>query len=164
MPLRPPSTLPLRAPHWQIIECVGGGEHWHRATSSRVLKAWWLGGRFCAVCGDDAAPLVQSAVQLASFAAGMLWRPLWTTAAPWVPAYRFGVAVATATSIAAVLAHVAEKRLRIPLDAAGSFPFTAAGVIAALRLQAGGHAHGKVVVTIDEATETAAAAPTQLAT
>jgi hypothetical protein len=45
-----------------------------------------------------------------------------------------------------VLAAVAGGKLQIPLDEPRGFPFTPAGVAAALRRQASGHAHGKVVV------------------
>ena len=71
------------------------------------------------------------------------------------------MSVGSAASIDAVLSLVEKNRLRIPIDAAvpeTGFPFTAAGVAAALRLQASGHSHGKVVVDVALAAGAAALA------
>lgn len=109
----------------------------------------WAGGRFVPVVTDDSVPVVQGLGQLLAFAAGMLWRPTWNLLCPWLPRYVFtGPSFSTSAKIAAVLAAVDAGKLQIPLHEPEGFPFTAAGVTAAMRLQAGGHAHGKVVVNM----------------
>eukprot|EP00195_Chlamydomonas_chlamydogama_P007431 CAMPEP_0202903868 /NCGR_PEP_ID=MMETSP1392-20130828/26789_1 /ASSEMBLY_ACC=CAM_ASM_000868 /TAXON_ID=225041 /ORGANISM="Chlamydomonas chlamydogama, Strain SAG 11-48b" /LENGTH=347 /DNA_ID=CAMNT_0049591221 /DNA_START=198 /DNA_END=1241 /DNA_ORIENTATION=+ len=135
-----------RQPFDVIIDCVGGGSHYSKAR--RVLKSSWAGGRFVAVVGDDPKPLAQRWYQLLGFAMRMLWKPMWTTFCPWVPAYLLVMSSIQSKVLSQIMDRVADGRLRIMLDPASPHPFTAEGVRKAFMVQASGHAHGKVVVKI----------------
>ena len=50
-----------------------------------------------------------------------------------------------------VIATLVSLAVQVIVDPAGPFPFTEAGVRSAFRLQESRHAHGKVVVLVEEA-------------
>jgi len=101
------------------------------------------------VVGDEPKPTIQTVVQLLYFIGKMLWRPMTVWMAPWkFPSYSTPLSMTDAASLACVLKLVESGRLKMPLHDNRSFPFTEAGVREALSVQAGGHAHGKVVVKI----------------
>ena len=115
-----------------------------------MLKSAWRGGRFVAVVSDEPNPVAKTWPQLLSLALAMLWRPVWTSFCPWLPRYIAGVSISDNRSIAEVLRLVATGKLVVPLSEQSPFPFTEAGLKGAFSLQESGHAHGKVIVRIND--------------
>jgi len=127
-----------------VIDCVGGNNHYGK--SSKVLKNKIHGGRFIAVVGDQPLPVVRNPFQLIAFACQMLWKPLWTLFAPWKPKYV--LMMSQTDNLADVLQHISQGNLKIVLEPSSPFAFSEQGVRNAFKMQASGHAHGKVVVEI----------------
>ena len=131
-----------------VIDCVGGGRHYTLAR--RVLKSRWRGGRFVAVAGDNPKPVATTVCQLLGMVLGMLRRPVVTFFCPWLPRYTMPVTTASARAMQTILDLLVAGRVRVPLEPAGPFDFTRAGVVDALQRLGSGHAHGKIVVRIAE--------------
>lgn len=144
----------------KIIDCVGGGNFYGRA--EKVLKVGKEGGAFIAVTGDDTKPDCRTVWKAIKFFAAMPWRPLYTSLRPRrFPKYVMIMPHDFAQGRAKVLEWMSKGELIIPLDGgekeedastpgAAAYPFTAKGVRDAFSKVASGHAHGKVVVSIQE--------------
>lgn len=129
-----------------VFDCVGGKDHFQN--SRDVLKSKRLGGRFVAIAGDDPTPVVQTWYQLLAFVVAMLAKPTRSIFAPWLPRYLFVVSTVTSEYLSKVVEMIESGRLRVQLDPLSPFSFTNDGVKGALKTQASGHAHGKIVVEL----------------
>jgi NADPH:quinone reductase-like Zn-dependent oxidoreductase len=130
-----------------IIDCVGGNDHYNKA-SLGVVKSRWRGGKFVAVSGNEPVPMARTWAELIGFAIRMLWTPIWSSFCPWRPKYTMVMNQATSENIQQVLSLMEQKRLTIALDRRSPFAFTEEGVKEALTIQESGRAHGKIVVKI----------------
>jgi len=131
-----------------IIDTVGGGNFTNKA--KKVLKTRKQGGSFIAVTGDDPKPKVDTWWKAIKFMAKMPARPLYTW---WhgkrLPKYVALMPYDYPQGRKQVLDMMNDKTLKIPLDEQSPLPFTAEGVKKAFEVVASGHAHGKVVVSME---------------
>jgi NADPH:quinone reductase-like Zn-dependent oxidoreductase len=128
-----------------IVDAVGGNDHWIKA--QRVLKPGRERGRFVAVAGDSPHPDMGTYWKALGFALRFPWRPLWSSLRPGtLPSYRLLMPGDAQKGRRVVLDRIGDGSLKIVLDS--SLPFTEDGVRRAFGSVAGGHAHGKVVVTM----------------
>lgn len=129
-----------------IIDCVGGGNFYGKATN--VIKPGKLGGTFIAVTGDDTNPDCRTVWKAIKFFAKMPWRPLYTSIRRrTLPKYVMIMPYDVPNGRTQVLEWMGEGKLSIPLEL--KYSFTAQGVRDAFAKVAGGHAHGKVVISMD---------------
>ena len=133
----------------KIIDCVGGGNFYGRATN--VLKCGKQGGQFVAVTGDVTKPDCRTAWKAIKFFASLPWRPLYTRLkSRTLPHYVLLMPYDVPNGRAQVLEWMEKEQLRIPLDSNNSpYEFTTEWVRAAFAKLASGHAHGKVVISIE---------------
>uniref|UniRef100_A0A7R9ZPS2 Enoyl reductase (ER) domain-containing protein n=1 Tax=Craspedostauros australis TaxID=1486917 RepID=A0A7R9ZPS2_9STRA len=134
-------------PFDKIIDTVGGGNFTDKA--HRVLKPGRAGGVFIAVAGDDPKPDVTSVWKAVKFFFNLPMRPLYT----WLyksqlPSYMLAMPYDFPKGRAEVLKMMEEKELDIKLEEGMPLPFTADGARKAFQTVAGGHSHGKVVLTV----------------
>jgi NADPH:quinone reductase-like Zn-dependent oxidoreductase len=131
-----------------IIDTVGGGNFTDKA--KKVLKTRKQGGSFIAVTGDDPKPKVDTWWKAIKFMAKMPARPLYTW---WngkrLPKYVALMPYDYPQGRKQVLDMMDDKTLKIPLDQQSPLPFTEEGVKKAFEVVASGHAHGKVVVSME---------------
>jgi len=131
-----------------IIDTVGGGNFTNKA--AKVLKTRKQGGSFIAVTGDDPKPLVNTWWKAIKFMAKMPARPLYTW---WngkrLPKYVALMPYDYPQGRTQVLGMMENKALKIPLDDQCPLPFSEEGVRKAFEIVASGHAHGKVVVSME---------------
>jgi NADPH:quinone reductase-like Zn-dependent oxidoreductase len=133
----------------KIIDAVGGGNFYGKA--EKVLKTSKNGGEFVAVCGDDPKPDCRTVWKAVKFIANMPWRPLYT----WMRGRRYAkylliMPYETPEGRKIVLEWMENGTLKIPLDESSPLSFTLEGVKQAFRTVASGHAHGKVVVSMEK--------------
>jgi alcohol dehydrogenase len=129
----------------KIIDCAGGGNFYGRA--EKVLKSGKDGGEFIAVTGDDTRPDCRTVWKAVKFFAKMPWRPLYTmirrgTFAKYVMLMPYDLPKGRAQ----VLEWMESGDLVIRMEK--EYPFTAKGVRDAFSKVGSGHAHGKVVVSM----------------
>jgi NADPH:quinone reductase-like Zn-dependent oxidoreductase len=135
----------------KIIDTVGGSNFYGKA--EKVLRTSKKGGAFVAVCGDDPVPDCRTVWKAVKFFAQMSWRPLYT----WLsrgggryPKYVMIMPYDYPEGREAVLEWMENGTLKMPLDESSPLPFTADGVRQAFQTVASGHAHGKVVVSMEK--------------
>jgi NADPH:quinone reductase-like Zn-dependent oxidoreductase len=131
-----------------IIDTVGGGNFINKAP--KVLKTRSEGGSFIAVTGDDPKPDVRTWWKAIKFMAKLPQRPLYT----WLfgrtlPRYVLLMPYDVPKGRKQILDMMKEGSLKIKLDDKSPHPFTEDGVREAYRIVASGHAHGKVVVKME---------------
>lgn len=134
-----------------IIDTVGGGNHFRKASKSGVLKKCMNGGNFIAVTGDDPKPVIKSVWSILKLFFIILGRPIWTLMIFWsVPKYTAFVCLPDAKMLRRLVREIEEHNLKTILDprCAPYFEFTTEGVQKAFQLQESGHAHGKVVIQV----------------
>jgi NADPH:quinone reductase-like Zn-dependent oxidoreductase len=132
-----------------IIDTVGGGNFVGKA--NKVLKTRKEGGKFIAVCGDDPKPDATTWWKAIKFFAKLPLRPLHTW---WngrhLPDYTLLMPYDIPKGRKQVLGMVEAGSLRIPLDDRSPLAFTEDGVREAFQIVASGHAHGKIVVSMED--------------
>lgn len=133
----------------KIIDCAGGGNYYGRAT--KVLKPGKQGGEFIAVTGDDTKPDCRTIWKAIKFFAAMPWRPLYSRLkSNTLPKYILMMPYDMSQGRQEVLQWLNEGTLKVPLDGESPMSFNVDNVRKAFATVASGHAHGKVVVTMDE--------------
>mmetsp|Transcript_8155 Transcript_8155/g.23438 ORF Transcript_8155/g.23438 Transcript_8155/m.23438 type:complete len:373 (+) Transcript_8155:103-1221(+) len=134
-------------PFDKIIDTVGGGNFTNKA--HRVLKPGRLGGAFIAVAGDDPKPDLTTVWKAMKFMFGLPLRPMYTWLnARRLPSYKLLMPYDIPEGRAEVLGMMERGELDVTLDARSPFAFNENGVKVAFRAVIGGHAHGKIVVSI----------------
>jgi NADPH:quinone reductase-like Zn-dependent oxidoreductase len=141
-------------PFDKIIDTVGGGNYTDRATNPKVLKTGKQGGVFVAVTGDETKPDARTVWKAIKFMTKMPLRPLYS----WfmkhrVPTYKLIMPYDFPKGRQEVLAMMDKGTLSIKLDETSPLPFNEEGVRKAFATVASGHAHGKVVVSMEEETK-----------
>jgi len=135
-----------------IIDTVGGGNFTGKAEI--VLKPGKQGGKFIAVTGDDTMPDCSTWWKAISFFANMPLRPLYSWCkSRTIPAYIVLMPYDYPQGRKQVLDMMEAQELQIKLDDRSPHPFTLEGVKHAFGVIASGHAHGKVVVSMEEVTK-----------
>eukprot|EP00899_Mesostigma_viride_P003622 jgi/Mesvir1/13260/Mv22355-RA.1 len=142
----------LDKPFDAVLETVSGGTPgaaWRAARSSSALRTAWSGGRF--ISSDFSPNEVHNVLHLARFVVALFWPGLCAALRPWaLPRYKALLVMPDAALLTDVMKRVASRELKIVMDPSSPFPFTLEGVKAAFRLQAGRHAHGRVVVQVSD--------------
>lgn len=119
-----------------------------------VLKSGKHGGRFITTAGDSPSFSVLNVCDVLTLMKKIYWRGTWTSCITSAPKYSWflgGLAdPITDATWAALFQAIDEGRLQVKIDPAGPFPFTEQGVKDAFRLQESRHAHGKVVIMVDD--------------
>mmetsp|Transcript_54227 Transcript_54227/g.101661 ORF Transcript_54227/g.101661 Transcript_54227/m.101661 type:complete len:356 (-) Transcript_54227:178-1245(-) len=122
------------------------------ANCGSVLKTGAQGGRFITTAGDTPYFQVLSMRDVCGLLIKLFGRSCWTgCAGRSVPKYSWFIGglsdPITDETWAMVFKAIEEGHLKPCLDPSGPFPFSEAGVRQAFALQAGRHAHGKVVIS-----------------
>ena len=132
-----------------IIDTVGGGNFLNRA--SKVLKPRKQGGTFVAVVGDEPKPDARTVWKAIKFMTRMLSRGLYnSTFGRGDPKYVLIMPYNVPQGRQQVLNMLEDDTLQVKLDKrAPGLPFTEDGVHEAFQILASGHAHGKVVVSME---------------
>ena len=131
-----------------IVDTVGGGNFYGRA--DKVLKPGKEGGIFVAVTGDVPKPDCRTVWKAIKFFAKMPWRPLYTRMkSRTLPKYVMLMPYDFPQGRKQVLDWMKEGTLEVPIDGS-PLPFTAEGVREAFVKLGSGHAHGKVVVSMEK--------------
>uniref|UniRef100_A0A7S1Z666 Enoyl reductase (ER) domain-containing protein n=1 Tax=Trieres chinensis TaxID=1514140 RepID=A0A7S1Z666_TRICV len=131
-----------------IIDTVGGGNFYGKAV--KVLKTGKKGGKFVAVTGDDNQPDLSSWFKVLQYISKMPWRPLYTSIRKRkYPKFILLLPGDYAKGLTRILNLMSEEKLKIALDPGSPHAFSEAGVKEAFKIQGSGHAHGKVVVTME---------------
>lgn len=132
----------------KIIDTVGGGNFDRKA--HLVLKTNKAGGEFVAVVGDNPDPDVSSLLKVLPFMWEMMRQPLMTRLFPRRnPKYTLLAPYNVTAGRKEVLDLMAKGEHSIEIENRCPCPFTDEGVREAFRIVASGHAHGKVIVSME---------------
>jgi NADPH:quinone reductase-like Zn-dependent oxidoreductase len=131
-----------------IIDTIGGGNFTEKA--DKVLKSGKEGGKFVAVTGDDTKPDCTTWWKAIQFFAQIPLKPLYSwwykkQVPRYIPLFPYSIPQGRKQ----VLQMMQDNSLRIVLDERSPLPFNEDGVRQAFQIVASGHAHGKVVVSME---------------
>jgi NADPH:quinone reductase-like Zn-dependent oxidoreductase len=156
-------TIDYRTEHWwelpeylsdpfdAVIEVTSGGQRgaaWTLAQSTKALRSGWEGGRFVSL--DFGPSVVHNAWHMADFVTSMFWQGLRTSLWPYLPRYTAVLVMPDTASLKAAMELCGSGAVKIVLDPSSPFAFTLEEVKSAFKLQASGHAHGRVVIKVSE--------------
>lgn len=139
-----------------VVDLVGGKESWKQAKRCKVVKSGRHGGRFATTTFDNPFPRFHNWFQVVPFVLPVMGRLMWTGVNTFIPAYKLTLGVVNSRDAQPKYRRLNEKflgadssaPLRVVLDPAGPFPFTAEGVRAGFHLQKSRHVKGKAVVEL----------------
>lgn len=139
-----------------VVDMVGGKESWKQAKRCKVVKSARQGGRFATTTFDNPFPRFHNWFQAVPFVLPVMGRLMWTGVNTFIPAYKLTQGVVNPRDAQPKYRRLNEKflgadssaPLRVVLDPAGPFPFTAEGVRAGFHLQKSRHVKGKAVVEL----------------
>lgn len=140
-----------------VFDLVGGRDLWLNARSGGALKgAWGKNGRYITFATDTPKFIIHNYWQACALFAGAIGRNWWTTLSPTTPKWKWHIGLSIWNgSLNRLAAHVEEGHFKVVMDPQSPFPLTYTGVKDAYLLQGSGHAHGKVVVQIQDETNPA---------
>ena len=131
-----------------IVDLAVGREAWVKAKQSKLLNRH---GEFLAITLDKPLVEVHNLRQAFTAFGPMQWRMLWTRLWPFTPRYTwFGDGLEIKPGRLAEVARLVDDGMKIVLDPVSPLPFSEEGVKRGFHIMKKRHAHGKVVVSIQD--------------
>ncbi|KAL7549542.1 hypothetical protein ACHAWF_012808 [Thalassiosira exigua] len=131
-----------------IVDLCVGREAWVKARQSKLLNR---NGKFLAFTSDKPLIEIHSLRQTLTAIGPMQWRMLWTRMWPFVPRYIWHAdGLEIKPGRLAEVAKLVDDGMKIVLDPSSPLPFSEEGVKRGFHLMKKRHAHGKIVVTMEE--------------
>lgn len=132
-----------------IVDLAVGRDAWAKARSSEKLLR--RRGKFLAVTADEPLMEIHSLRQAIAVFGPMQWRMLWTRIWPLAPRYVWhGDGLEIRPGRLAEVARLVDEGMGIVLDPVSPLPFSEEGVRRGFKVMKGRHAHGKVLVSIQD--------------
>jgi NADPH:quinone reductase-like Zn-dependent oxidoreductase len=144
-----------------IVDLVGGKESWEQAKRCKVVKSAREGGRFATTTFDNPNPRIHNCFHVIGFMLPLMGHMLWAGVNKSIPAFKLTQGVPNQSDAQPKFRRLNEKflqtagdggpeseSLRVVLDPAGPFSFSAQGLKDGYNLQNSRHVKGKAVVEL----------------